>query len=202
MKFVAKSLPFVRLYNSVVYCVSTAVYLAVVFVLETVSSTSGTHVFIPDSSERSTFMTLAVMSWALCALGSLIILVLYFPCKRRDHPRHPTVNPIILATFSFALFVTLIGIGIAAAAAVFVFIGSRNRNLRVTSAADSTRRTIVLPVLSGILPALFFAFMSLGVATSFLLALSDFRRAGKPSTMVRDNSLDEENPVPSDPPHM
>jgi hypothetical protein len=196
MTYPAKHLPYVRLYNAVVYTISATVFLTILFVLEAVSP--GERVFRPGSSHRATFMTLTAFSWALCGIGSLVILCLYYPCKRKAAPHFPHVNGVTLSAFVFALFVIAVGLGIAATAAVFVFFGSRERNLIIPSVANDTFRTVVLPILTGIVPAVFFAFMGLSVAKSFFIALSDFGAANKVEASSPTEVVDDENPFPGD----
>lgn len=142
----------------------------------------GQHVFVPNAPQRDTFMNIVICSWAVLGVGALILMVLYYPSKPRDpkqSSRYPEVTPMVLALFALAFLLIAGGLSASIAAAVLVFFGSRDR-YRILTGDDSSLRAWGIPLLTGILPAVFFAVMTLSALRSFLFSLAALRKGPGP----------------------
>lgn len=171
-RFQTRKLPFIRLYNGVVYSISAAIYTGILAILEWVSP--GRHVFLPEAPQRDSFMSISFVSWAVMGVGALILLVLYYPSKPSDKrlsPRYPEVTNLVLVLFTAAFMLIAIGLAASVAAAILVFFGSRDRYAFTNGTANSGAG-LAMPLLTGILPAVFFAFMLLGALKSIFMCLS------------------------------
>jgi hypothetical protein len=113
-------------------------------------------------------MSIVICSWAVMGVGALCLLVLYYPSKPRDKKRsrrYPEVTFCVLLIFALAFALIAAGLAASIAAAVFVFIGGRDR-YRILERDTSSLRAWAIPILTGGLPAVFFAFMTLGLLRS------------------------------------
>lgn len=170
-----RSLPFLRIYNSIVYALSACIYLAILVGLELHSP--GVHVFIARAPQRDTFMSLSIVTFALLAAASVVLLALYFPSKSPDRlrsRRYPEVTLCVLSTFVTAFLAIFLGLCASIAAAALVFLGQRDR-YKVFEQETTTLRSWAIPVITGILPAAFFGLMALGTARAMWCGCLAFR---------------------------
>lgn len=189
-RFQTRKLPFIRLYNGVVYSISAAIYTGILAVLEWVSP--GTHVFLPEAPQRDVFMNISFCSWAAMGVGAMVLLVLYYPSKPRDtklSKRYPEVTKPVLVFFALAFLLIAGGLAVSVAAAILVFFGSRDRYAYIDGTA-ATVRGWLLPLATGILPAVFFLFMVAGSLRSlFLTVAALLAGAGPPAAAAPASSM-------------
>lgn len=176
-----RSLPFLRIYNAIVYALSACIYLAILVGLELHSP--GLHIFFPNAPHRNPFMSLSIITFALLASSALVLLVLYYPSRapRPASRRFPEVTLASLAVITLSFLAILVGLVATACAAALIFLGQRDRYRAFESEQDSLR-SWAIPVLTGIIPGVFFALMALGLLHAIVCAM---RAVGEVSTASR-----------------
>lgn len=203
-RFQTRKLPFIRLYNGVVYSISAAIYTGILAVLEWISP--GVHVFLSSTSLRDLFMNISFCSWACFIAGATVLLVMYYPSKPRDKKlssRYPEVTKLVLVLFALAFASIAVGLAASVAAAILVFIGSRERYALVDGTANTVRGW-AMPLATGVLPAVFFLFMFYGALRSVFLCLAALHAGPGPAQTAAPASMPIDSPpvgVPLTPEH-
>lgn len=80
----------------------------------------------------------------------------------------------VLVMFVFSFLAILAGLAASAGAAVLVYFGGRDR-YRVVFTGGSNVQSWLIPIATGILPAIFFVFMAVGIVRGLAGALKDMR---------------------------
>jgi hypothetical protein len=174
------------------YSLSACIYTGIIYGVQAYSSSHA--IFITNSKWGSIFAILALLSWALVGIGALSLILLYYPCRSKHSPYVQATIPLLLVLACSLLFVAL-GMLLSAAAAGLVFAGSRERYR--TYRVDSSVEAWLLPVITGILPAVLFLFEGLSSFSSFGGAMRDLSGPKQRIPRAEDDSLTSEIEGPS-----
>jgi hypothetical protein len=171
----------------ILYSISACVYTGIIFGIQSYSSSHS--LFVADSNYGKIFAILAVLSWAVVGFGAFTLIVLYFPSKSKNAPGLAETSIPLLLVIACCLLFVAVGMLMVSAAAGIVFAGSRERYK--TYARGSTVEAWLLPVVTGIIPAVLFLLAGLSVVGSFLGTMRDMR-GPKRRVQPVDDSLTSE----------
>lgn len=137
-------------------------------------------------------MIISVISWVVMGIGVAILLVFYFPIRSKKSRGYASLPRSTLILIMLALLAISTGLAASAVGAYFVYDGTRAR-YKLFYGDRNRAREIVVPVITGILPLIFFILMLLSTLLSSYKALRDFEDLFEKSP-ENNISADVENP--------
>lgn len=165
--------------NAAIFSLSAILYLCIIFAVEI--RYPGQYVFSSNDQWRLPFLYLCVFVWAVLASGLLAHCCARILAKRKGYvlSLSPAARPAVV----FSLLWVAGGLAGAVAGGIFVTLGMRQR--ASSSSSNDVLRAWILPIISGVVPAIIYFLMMLSCIIASFRAIRSVKLE-RSSRNIRD----------------